>query len=538
MLSSKTAQAIKTNKIYKEGFTSKLPKRNESAKITVEAKTTFDSARQYIDCGKICVLNFANPENPGGGVRFGAMAQEECLCRSSNLYPCINDSNVFNEYYLYHRNQSPKDHFYTDRLIYTRDITVFKDDNPVPQLLPKQEWFTTDIITCAAPYSAERKYTNLSVLFSIFEKRIKNIFEAARENGVEVLVLGAFGCGAFKNPPDLTAAAFAKVIREQNYLSDFKRIVFAIKPTGEFCPNLYAFSNEFSYAEVPRGYQGQNTAEISDCKPLMRRFFRTPALSMNLSKTEDFKAWQLKNKYFGKQFSILGDSISTLYGYNPMGYNIFYNGENCTKSRVIHMRDTWWDKVISFFGGELLVNNSWSGSRVTKLPGEAQLFPSGCSDERTSALHINEIKPNVIFIYLGTNDWSSGVQPYNNKPIRIFQEPDKEIFEFAYDSMLKKIIKNYPQSEIWCFTLCEACIKRNPEFKFLPDYAGVDIKNYNNIIRQVANLNKCRLVDLYKFRTPYDSIDGFHPTYDGMKTIATMVMRSMAVQETESFIEI
>lgn len=63
------------------------------------------------------------------------------------------------------------------------------------------------------------------------------------------------------------------------------------------------------------------------------------------------------------------------------------------------------DGVIDFFDGELLVNNSWSGSRVTKLVGNEGLFPSGCSDERTSALHINSVKPDVIIIYLGINDW-------------------------------------------------------------------------------------------------------------------------------------
>ena len=64
----------------------------------------------------------------------------------------------------------------------------------------------------------------------------------------------------------------------------------------------------------------------------------------------------------------------------------------------MQMEDTWWDKVIGFFGGELLVNNSWSGSRVTKLPSSTTLFPSGCSDERTSALHINDVKPDVIIV--------------------------------------------------------------------------------------------------------------------------------------------
>ena len=70
-----------------------------------------------------------------------------------------------------------------------------------------------------------------------------------------------------------------------------------------------------------------------------------PSLSnMNLEIDErEFLSWQMKNKYFGKQFSILGDSISTLEGYNPRGYKVFYAGENSKNSGVITMQDTWWD---------------------------------------------------------------------------------------------------------------------------------------------------------------------------------------------------
>ena len=85
--------------------------------------------------------------------------------------------------------------------------------------------------------------------------------------------------------------------------------------------------------------------------------------------------------YCGKKFSIIGDSISTLEGYNPKDYKVFYAEDTCIKSGVRELQDTWWGKVITFLGGELLVNNSWSGSRVTKLPNKDKLFPSGCSDE-------------------------------------------------------------------------------------------------------------------------------------------------------------
>lgn len=529
-LNEKTAESCITNKIYKEGFVSNVPRRDEHSDIIVESGTTFAAARKYLHIGKTAVLNFANPENPGGGVQYGAMAQEECLCRSSNLYPCLCDASVFNDYYEYHRNL--KNTFYSDRLIYTKDITVFKNDNDIPQILPKHMWFTVDVITCAAPYIAKRKYTNSTALLLLFKSRIRNIFEAARDNNADVIILGAFGCGAFKNPPLIVAEAFRQVICEQDYFKCFRKIVFAIKPTGEHCPNLNAFTGQFDMYSP----DAKERCSILPT-PLEYRFYRKPTLlnCANRADEQNFYCWQAKNRYFGKQFSILGDSISTLYGYNPKGYNVFYSGDNCEKSGVREMADTWWEQVISFFGGELLVNNSWSGSRVTKLPGRNGLFPSACSDERTSSLHIDSVTPDVIIVYLGTNDWAFGANTGNDTCI--LGEDDNELFDLAYNNMLKKLKTNYPHSEIWCCTLSETFMSKNPDFTFPHKYSGTHIEEYNEIIRKISFQNKCKLIDLYRCRMPYDSIDGTHPTSKGMSTIATAVIREMIGDEADCFLD-
>lgn len=538
-LKQRTARAIRSNRVYKEGFVSKVKHRSERASIDVYSGTTFDIAKRYRSRGKIAVLNFANPECPGGGVQIGAMAQEECLCRSSNLFACIANRNVYDEYYVYHRNG--RSHFYTNRLIYTKDVTVFKNDSLIPKMLPEDEWFNVDVITCAAPYLAKRKHTNGAALFELFKSRIKNIFEAARDNKVDYLILGAFGCGAFKNPPLIVAEAFLQTIKEQNYFRDFKQIVFAIKPTGEDCPNLSTFSRQFdSYALDA----GERCVLLSE--PLEWRLQRNPKLTTEsrFSDNREFKSWQLENRYFGKQFSILGDSISTLDGYNPKGYKVFYMDDNCVKSDVIEVEDTWWDKVIGFFGGELLVNNSWSGSRVTKLEYNEQLFPSGCSDERTSALHINDVRPDVILVYLGTNDWANGVPTlkywensgdYENW-LGTMLLPNEKCFDVAYEQMLTKLRANYPNTEIFCCTLCETFISKRPDFKFPHKYAGTHIEEYNEIIRNIVRRNGCRLIDLYSYKIAYDSIDGSHPTSDGMNTLATLMIRSMSDEQGGKFL--
>ena len=455
------------------------------------------------------------------------------------MYKCLK---CYEEYYGYHRNL--KNYFYSDRLIYTKDVTVFKNDNIVPQIMPQEYWFSVDVITCSAPFIGKRKYTNKKALKEIFKGRIKNIFEAAIDNEVDVLVLGAFGCGAFKNPPQVVAEAFYDVIIENEYDKRFKYIVFAIKSTNndnpyEPCPNIFAFEKKFFGDSANSGLDVHIKSEEFgklrwiDNYSLSRIYGTVELPNGRILRGENefgtYFKWRERNKYFGRQFSILGDSISTLGGYNPNGYKVFYYGDNSTKSNVAEFKDTWWGRVIDFFDGELLVNNSWSGSRVTKLVGNEGLFPSGCSDERTSALHINSVKPDVIIIYLGINDWAFGVR--TGIETKLLTDIDSELFEAAYRVMLKKIKLNYPDSEVWCCTLSETYMSSKPDFRFPHKYAGIHIEDFNDIIRNIVYESNCKLIDLYNMRKPYDSIDGIHPNKQGMQTIAGLVCYSMADTE-------
>lgn len=524
LLRNATEEAIESNKIYTEGFISQNNRPFSKCFIEVEATTTFEAAKKNINLGKIAVLNFANPHYPGGGVQNGAMAQEECLCRSSNLYLCISNQNVFDDYYLYNRNIGNK--FFSDRLIYTKDVTVFKDDSTVPKMMSEDEWFNVDVITCAAPYIADRRYTNNAALKQLFKGRIKNIFESAIDNDVDVIILGAFGCGAFKNPPELVAKAFHEVIDENDYNKYFKKIVFAIKCNYAKSNNYDIFFDEFF---------GEYEATLLAIPPLP---FVEPLGTKcdDFNYFSDYQSWKNSNKYYGKQFSILGDSISTLSGYSPKGYKVFYDGEHCEKSGVIDMKDTWWGKVIDFFGGELLVNNSWSGSRVTRLPDSNTQFPSGCSDERTNHLHINNVTPDVIIVYLGFNDWANGVNIYSNEThvLDVFFD---DCFSEAYEMMINKLKENYPKAEIWCCTLNTTYMSSNKSFNFPYKHRGIHIEEYNTKIKDIAENYDCKVIDLYAHHLPCDTIDGSHPNMNGMNTLATLVVRRTGGKTIEKFID-
>ena len=190
-----------------------VPSKTEKAKVIVSGKRSLEAAESYAKQGKkVCVLNFASATNPGGGVVNGSSAQEECICRCTTLYPCLNTNQMWNVFYSPHRKTANP--LYNNDCIYTPNVCVFKSDTNFPEPLSKENWWSVNILTCAAPNLRERPSNMMnphagnvavkitpSELEKLLTERIRRIFEVAVSNKNEVLILGAFGCGAFKNPP-------------------------------------------------------------------------------------------------------------------------------------------------------------------------------------------------------------------------------------------------------------------------------------------------------------------------------------------------
>ena len=203
----------------------------------------------------ISVLNFASATNPGGGVTKGASAQEECLCRISTLYKCISASEITEAFHKKHRyalKTGKMNSFYNDDCIQTCDVTVFKSDTAKPALLSEQDWFDVDVISCATPnlrYMLQydknwKKTVTDKKLFDIYKKRINRVLDIASRAKSDVIILGAFGCGAFANPPELVAKAMHAAIDEHKY--DFETIELAIYCSSRDTLNYEVFAKEFA----------------------------------------------------------------------------------------------------------------------------------------------------------------------------------------------------------------------------------------------------------------------------------------------------
>lgn len=225
ILKGSIKQSILRQEVWKEGEIERLPHDDlgSHAKIFVSDKTTFSAASQYAREGmRTFVLNFASAKKAGGGTENGAMAQEECLCRISTLYPCLKADTPYHNFYKPH-----KDNTFLNNAdcIYTPNVTVFKSDEKVPKLLPRHDWYTVNIISCAAP-NLSHNSINEKQLFDEHVKRAENIIEIALRHSCEALILGAFGCGVFNNRASIVAIAWRDVLKR--YKTKLKVVEFAI----------------------------------------------------------------------------------------------------------------------------------------------------------------------------------------------------------------------------------------------------------------------------------------------------------------------
>ncbi|KAJ3217100.1 hypothetical protein HDU67_008477 [Dinochytrium kinnereticum] len=178
---------------------------------------------QSQDAQNLGILNFASAKNPGGGFRTGASAQEESLARSSALGLLLENAPTF---YLQRNVPDEKKYMYTSNIVYSPRVPFFKrDDGTV-----LDEPYAAGVVTCAAVnygVVAERQKHFLPLVEGKMEERIRRIAEMFDFNDHDVVILGAYGCGVFRNPVDMVTALFYRIFILENKYA-FKKLVFAV----------------------------------------------------------------------------------------------------------------------------------------------------------------------------------------------------------------------------------------------------------------------------------------------------------------------
>lgn len=213
-----------------------------TSRVEVIDATTQAAARDLSAVpGGVVLLNFASAKNPGGGFLGGAKAQEEDICRCSGLYSLLAPQSLY-----YDTNRATKSLLYTDHMIYSRDVPFFRVRGDGPFL---EAPFVASVITAPAPNAGaflQREPDALPKVRETFERRWPYVLALAEAMGHKTVLLGAWGCGAFRCDPETAAGTVAAWLKHPRFASSFDRVVFAIPSFGRSAANLAVFQRHFA----------------------------------------------------------------------------------------------------------------------------------------------------------------------------------------------------------------------------------------------------------------------------------------------------
>jgi len=213
-----------------------LPDQKYDTRVEVTNETTLAAAKRLVDEGvdDIICLNFASAKNPGGGFLGGARAQEESLARSSALYASIAPQQE-----MYEFNRQQRTCLYSDYMIHSPNVPVFRDDGGRLLEDPYRASFLT---SPAVNAGALRRNEPDKVPFieSTMTLRTEKVLWVMESQQQSTLVLGAWGCGVFRNDSSMVAGLFFDALSTK-FAGRFARVVFAVYDTSSDQSIIRAF---------------------------------------------------------------------------------------------------------------------------------------------------------------------------------------------------------------------------------------------------------------------------------------------------------
>ncbi|SEU10175.1 TIGR02452 family protein [Paenibacillus sp. NFR01] len=217
-----------------------LPRQPQTAACTVGTEATVKAILDFALAGKerVGVLNFASAKNPGGGFLNGAMAQEESLAASSGLY----DTQLRHEGY-YQANRANPSMMYTDHAIYSPDVVFFRNERF--ELIPQP--VTASVLTLPAVNYGQVQLKGESTRQAerVMKDRMRLALAIFAHKGDKNLILGAYGCGVFRNDPVKVARWWRELLQDEGLGMLFSEIRFAVLDTSKDGKCIKAFQRTF-----------------------------------------------------------------------------------------------------------------------------------------------------------------------------------------------------------------------------------------------------------------------------------------------------
>lgn len=217
-----------------------LPAGGGPPTIEVWADSTGGAARRLAAEGPVAALVFASAKNPGGGFMGGAKAQEEDIARCSAHYHCVRTQR---DYYAVNRHESSM--LYTDHIIYAPAVPFFRDERL--DLIDRP--FLVSLVTAPAPNAGEhlrREPGGRPQISEVLHRRAGLVLRVLAHQQQRTLVLGAWGCGVFRNDAVAVASTFKAWLDAPGFAGAFDRVVFAIFERGRDQPTVKAFQRVFN----------------------------------------------------------------------------------------------------------------------------------------------------------------------------------------------------------------------------------------------------------------------------------------------------
>lgn len=323
----------------------------------------------------------------------------------------------------------------------------------------------------------------------------------------------AAGCGSQDN-----TAADAEQIQETQQIQDIER---SQQPQDT--------EQEQQTGEQAQAEAAGENARTQDVTIVSEPHAEAPEENSSENETDSAQGNAQTEDDGKKTVSIVGDSISTFDEWIPEGYYDFYpfNGE------VGDVDQTWWKMVLDDMDFKLCVNASSSGSTCIGDSLATDYPQHGCNHFRTSGLaDENGVHPDIIIVYMGTNDFMQSVPIGDNDGTRHVEEGNIENFSDAYCLMLDKIKANYPESQIFCCNLTPVGGWKDDALRICPNGLGLTAQDYSRQIETIAAAKGYPVIDLKNCGITDENMseyvsDGVHLNPEGMKLIRDVVVQCL-----------